>query len=64
LTLSVPEDRKPGCHTPLPDDHDLEEVPAGVARRSFLMRSAVIGAAALIMDRTLQLALRMVQASD
>ena len=40
------------------------EVPKGVDRRTFLMRSAVIGAAALIMDRTLQLALRMVQASD
>src|SRR5262245_17533350 len=37
----------------LPDEQSLPEVPAGVDRRSFLMRSAVISAAVLITDRTL-----------
>jgi L-serine dehydratase len=37
----------------LPDDQGLPTVPAGVDRRSFLMRSAVISSALLITDRTL-----------
>src|SRR6516165_5057887 len=44
---------KDPTHINLPDEQGLPEVPAGVDRRSFLMRSAVISAAVLITDRTL-----------
>src|SRR5215469_5760017 len=37
----------------VPDEQALAEIPPGVDRRSFLMRSAVIGAAALMTGRTL-----------
>jgi L-serine dehydratase len=37
----------------VPDEKAFADIPAGVDRRSFLMRSAVIGAAALITGRTL-----------
>ncbi|HTT43702.1 MAG TPA: L-serine ammonia-lyase [Steroidobacteraceae bacterium] len=45
-------DQEPG-QISLPDARGLPEVPAGVDRRSFLMRSAVISAALLMTDRTL-----------
>jgi len=44
---------KDTSHISLPDQQGLPEVPAGVDRRSFLMRSAVISAAVLMTDRTL-----------
>jgi L-serine dehydratase len=46
--------RKPKDETPLfgVDDLDLDEIPAGVDRRTFILRTAVVGAAAVMTGRT------------
>src|SRR5689334_16684827 len=62
--MSNKEDKKINSSDPLGNTADLvsQDVPTGVDRRSFLIRSAVVGAAAIMTGRTVSAADRTYEA--
>src|SRR6185295_11870309 len=49
---SMKDDPKDLKNTPVPTEPDAADLPPGVDRRSFILRTAVVGAAAVLTGRT------------